>query len=277
MAKTIKKPIPRCQCYKRGTEPCNKRALRNSVFCKEHQDCPLPPLSGDEPLYAPEKWNKDPAIQKSHNCYSFAMNYMDKALADKCREDNNDSDKCRARFHQPGSVHGERNELDASERRNCKALDRLIRADNPSITKSSFYEKCPPKMSKMFMTVDKGEDFHFYLQNPPEVLAKDAKRTLDTLPLYSDKGGSNPAKKVDAIGRPIFNPELASRDFRWKGSDLNYEDSCGFYCVPRDGSVQLASAAQNGGQRGESQRRSQRKSQRTKRVRRSQQRKSRQM
>lgn len=252
MAKTIKKPIPRCQCYKRGTEPCNKRAIRNSVFCKEHQECPLPPLSGDEPLYTPQKWNQDPAIQKSHNCYSFAMNYMDKALADKCREDNNDSDKCRARFHQPGSVHGERNELDAKDRRNCKALDRLIRADNPSVTKSSFYGKCPPNTSKMFMTVDKGEDFHFYLQNPPEVLANNAKRTMETLPLYSDKGGSNPAKREDAIGRPIFNPELASRDFRWKGSDLNYEDSCGFYCVPRDGSVQLASAAQNGGLRQDS-------------------------
>jgi len=177
------------------------------------------------------------------------MNYIDKALAEKCRKLGIDPAKCREIFHQPGSVHGERNELDAKERRNCKALDSLIRADNPAIIKTDFYGKCPPKMSKMFMTVDRGEDFHFYEQNPPEVLATNAKRTIDTLPLYSDKGGSNPAKREDAIGKPIFNPELASRDFRWKGSDLNYEDSCGFYCVPRDGSVHLASSAQKGGKR----------------------------
>lgn len=251
MAKTIKKPIPKCQCYERGKQPCGRRALPNSVFCQKHQNCPIPPLTGAEPLYAPEKWNQDPAIQKSHNCYSFAMNYMDPSLAQKCRQDNNDSDKCRARFHQPGSVHGERNELDAKERRNCKALDRLIRADNPAITKTDFYGKCSAKTSKIFMTVDKGEDFHFYEQNPPEVLANNTKQTIDTLPMYSDKGGSNPAKREDAVGKPIFNPELASRDFRWKGSDLNYEDSCGFYCVPRDGSVRLASSSQNGGYGGD--------------------------
>ena len=186
------------------------------------------------------------------------MDYIDPTLAQKCRQDNNDSDKCRSRFHQPGSVHGERNELDAKERRNCKALDRLIRADNPNISKSDFYGKCPAKMSKIYMTVDRGEDFHFYEQNPPEVLAKNGKKSIDTLPLYSDKGGSNPAKRVDAINKPIFNPELASRDFRWKGSNLNYEDSCGFYCVPRDGSVHLASSAQNGGRRSRRWRRSRR-------------------
>ena len=196
------------------------------------------------------------------------MDYIDPALAEKCRQDNNDSDKCRSRFHQPGSVHGERNALDAKERRNCSALDKLIRADNPSVTKSSFYGTCPAKTSKIFMTVDRGEDFHFYEQNPPELVANNAKRTTDTLPLFSDKGGSNPAKKVDAIGKPIFNPELASRDFRWKGSDLNYEDSCGFYCVPRDGSVQLASASQDGGRRSRQAKRVRRSRRRALRIRR---------
>ena len=255
MVKTIKKPVARCQCYKSGNKPCGNRVTFDSLFCKEHQDCPLPPLTGEEPLYAPEKWNKDISIQKSHNCYSYAMGFIDPTLVEQCRNDNNDSDKCRERFHQPGSVHGERNELDAKERRNCKALDRLIKADNPAITKTDFYGKCPAKTSKIYMTVDRGEDFHFYEQNPPEVLANNAQRTLDTLPLYSDKGGSNPAKREDAIGKPIFNPELASRDYRWKGSDLNYEDSCGFYCVPRDGSVRLESSSQKGGRRKKTRRR----------------------
>jgi hypothetical protein len=249
-SKTFKKPIAKCQCYVDGTKkPCPNRALRDSVFCKKHQDCPVPPLTGVEPIYAPEKWNRDLSLRKSHNCYSYAMGVIDPSLIKKCEEKNDDTDECRSHFHQPGSVHGERDALNAKERRNCKALDRLIKADNPGITKSSFYGKCPAKTSKIYMTVDRGEDFHFYEQNPPELLAKGVKQIVETLPLFSDKGGSNPAKKVDAIGKPIFNPELASRDFRWKGSDINYEDSCGFYCVPRDGSVQLASSSQGGRRR----------------------------
>jgi len=263
MAKTRKTKYPKCQCYREGTQQgCKNRALKNSLFCKKHQNCDVPPLTGSEPIYAPRKWNQDPAVQKSHNCYSYAMNFIDPKLVEQCRQDNSDSDKCRARFHQPGSVHGERDALNTKERRNCKALDRLIRADNPGIIKSSFYDKCPVKTSKIYMTVDEGEDFHFYEQNPPELIAHNTKNTMHTLPLYSDKGGSNPAKREDAVGAPIFNPELASRDFRAKGSRLNYEDSCGFYCVPRDGSVRLASS---GGGRYPSDHRSRR----AKRVRRS--------
>ena len=238
---TFKKPIARCQCYKKGTTPCEKQALSNSVFCQEHQDCRPPPLSGAEPPYIPHEWNKDPALVKSHNCYSYAWDIVDPSLIEKCQKDQNDSDKCRARFHQPGCVHGERNELDVAERRNCKAVDRLIRADNPNIIKSSFYEQCPKNTYKTALVVDKGDDFHFYKQHAPN--------SKDSTPFFSDKGGSNPVKREDAIGQPIFNPELASRDFRWKGSDLNYKDFCGFYCVPHDGSVRLASSAQTGGRR----------------------------
>ena len=238
---TFKKPIARCQCYKKGNTPCTNRSLPNSVFCKEHLNCQPPPLSGAEPPYVPQQWNRDPALVKSHNCYSYAMDIVDPALIEKCQKDKNDSDKCRARFHQPGCVHGERNELDAAERRNCKAVDRLIRADNPNVTNSSFYDKCPANTYKMALVVDKGEDFHFYKQHGPN--------SENPTPFFSDKGGSNPVKREDAIGQPIFNPELASRDFRWKGSDLNYNDFCGFYCVPHDGSVRIASSAQTGGRR----------------------------
>jgi hypothetical protein len=245
MSKTIKKPPKKCQCYD-GTKPCSNEPIEGSIFCMKHQDCPAPPLSGYEPVYNPNKWNKDPAIRESHNCYSYAFGFMDNKLASRCKEKNNKG--CRSMFHQPGSVNGDRNALDAKERRNCKNLDKLILSDNPKVTKSSFYGKCPKGTSKIFMVSDPGEDFHFYEQNPPEVLEMNmnknekGRRLISTLPLWSDKGGSNPVKKEDALGQPMFNPELASRDFRHKGSKLNYEEPCGFYCVPRDGSVVLASS-----------------------------------
>jgi hypothetical protein len=239
------KPLPKCQCYN-GTKPCNNLPMSGSVFCKDHQDCPAPPLTGYEPVYNPNKWNKDPAVRESHNCYSYAFGFLDRKLAERCKAKNNKG--CRSMFHQPGSLNGDRNALDAKERRNCKYLDKLILSDNPTVTKSSFYGKCPPKTSKIFMVSDPGEDFHFYEQNPPEAIEvgqnknEKGRKILSTLPLWSDKGGSNPVKNKDALDQLMFNPELASRDFRHKGSKLNYEEPCGFYCVPRDGSVQLASS-----------------------------------
>jgi hypothetical protein len=173
------------------------------------------------------------------------MHKFDQRLINKCLQEDATSqtplsDSCRKFFHQPGCVHGERYALDAKKRRTCKEIERLTLADNPSIKKSSFYGKCPPKTSKIALVVDPGDDFHYYIEHK-------SNDPTDPRPFYSDKGGSNPAKRVDAIDKPIFNPELASRDYRWKGSDLNYKDFCGFYCVPRDGSVQLESNLQRGG------------------------------
>lgn len=248
MSKTYKKPKARCQCYNKDGSICLNTTIEGSVFCDKHQDCSTPPLTGYEPVYNPNKWNKEGAIRESHNCYSYAFGYMDKHLAQRCKAKNNKG--CRTMFHQPGAVNGDRNALDVKERRNCKNLDKLILADNPNVSKSSFYGKCPVGTSKIFMVSDPGEDFHFYEQNPPEVMEvktnknknDKGRRIIQTLPLWSDKGGSNPVKREDAIGEPMFNPELASRDFRHKGSQLNYEEPCGFYCVPRDGSIRLASS-----------------------------------
>ena len=32
------------------------------------------PLSGYEPKYEPDRWNKNPNILNTHNCYSYSMN-----------------------------------------------------------------------------------------------------------------------------------------------------------------------------------------------------------
>jgi len=214
-----RKPIPLCQCEDPVTHKgCEQPAITGSLFCENHQDCPKPPLSGYEPVYQPDTWNMDPALIKSHNCYNWFAQSVDKKAVEQCRKNN--LKDCRQYFAQPGGLHGDRNALNAEKRRVCPILEKLIMKDIPDMTKTTFYERCPAGTSKGAMVNHKHVDFHFYLQN---------KKTG----LWSHKDGSNQVKDFDSLGRKIFHPGQSVRDYRWKGSNLNYDDFCGFYCVPR--------------------------------------------
>lgn len=218
--KTVKKPRAICQCYDDQGAPCTCTAVQDSPFCKQHQNCNGSPLSGSEPVRDVALYNK-PSVRRCHNCYSYAMHVYDPKGEELCKKYGN----CRNFFHQPGAKTGHRNALNKEERRSCPVVERLMMGDIPEVTKSSFPEKCPAGMSKVAAVVDKGVDYHWYRQ--------------DRDGYWSHKDGSNKVKTFDAVKNPIFNPELASRDYRWQGSDLNYEDFCGFYCVPRDHPVVL--------------------------------------
>jgi hypothetical protein len=151
------------------------------------------------------------------------MNVIDPKLVTLCKKSNGSS--CRQNFHQPGALNGDRFALNRTERRTCPVVEKLQKADVPGIQKTDFYSKCPAGKSKIALVVDPGEDYHYYRQ--------------DADGLWSHTDGSNKVKRYDALKRPIFNPETAARDYRWQNSDLNYEDFCGFYCVPRDAEVHL--------------------------------------
>lgn len=238
----VNKPTPTCQCLNPATgRGCTASAVHGSVFCQEHQGCPMSPRSGAEPKYEPEKYNSDPAIYKSHNCYSYSMNVVDPKSIAGCRKNNNAD--CRGFFHQPGALSGQRNALidnAAVDRLSCPVVEKLAMTDVPGMEKSSFYGKCPQGKSKVYLVVSNGDiktkdeknkqtkngkDYHWY--------------RLDSNGMWSHKDGSNKVKNFDALKQPIFNPELTSRDYRWQGSDLNYKHSCGFYCAPRDQPVVL--------------------------------------
>ena len=215
---------PLCQCPDPNTgNPCRKPVMQGTVFCEEHQNCPMAPRNGCEKPYRPELYNKDPSVYKSHNCYSYAMSVIDKRNIEACKK--NGSKNCRQFFHQPGALHGDRFALNAVERRKCGVVEKLIMKDVPEVTPSSFYEKCPINKYKIALVSDDGEDYHFYKQ--------------DADGYWSHKDGSNKVKRYDALKQPIFNPQTAARDYRWQGSDLNYESFCGFYCVPGDREVPL--------------------------------------
>jgi len=221
----IAKPKSLCQCYDKelGTG-CTREVKGSTLFCDKHASCQSSPQSGAEPKYDPELYNSNPDIYKSHNCYSYGMNVIDNKLVTKCRK-NTRKNTCRQNFHQPGALNGDRYTLNAEERRTCPVVEKLMKSDVPTIKKTAFYSTCPKDMSKIALVVDPGEDYHFYRQ--------------DSNGLWSHKDGSNKVKRVDALKRTIANPKFAARDYRWQGSDLNYEDFCGFYCVPRYDEVHL--------------------------------------
>ena len=231
----LKKPVvaARCQCTRTETGgPCDHPATPGTPFCPTHAACPLAPLSGSEPdgVAQAKRWS-DFAVELAHNCYAWAMQFNNPEFIRKCREQNGRD--CRKYFPQPGAKSGERNALDSEERRSCGAVEKLMMADVPGITKSSYYGQCPKGSSKIALVVSPRKDYHFYLQTKP---------TGTTLGKYGwlHKDGSNPVKDFDANKHPIANPETASRDYRPQGSDLNYSDFCGFYCVPRTSQIVLA-------------------------------------
>ncbi len=221
---SVQKPKEVCQCINANSgNGCTNSPLQDSLFCSEHQGCPGSPRSGYEPNFDPNRYNDDIAIYRSHNCYSYSMNVLDPKLVEMCKKNNGNG--CRQHFHQPGALNGDRFALNRTERRTCPVVERLQKADVPEIERSDFYAKCPAGKSKIALVVDPGEDYHYYRQ--------------DADGMWSHKDGSNKVKRFDALKRPIFNPKLAARDYRWQESDLNYEDFCGFYCVPRDHAVNL--------------------------------------
>jgi hypothetical protein len=146
------------------------------------------------------------------------MNIMNPKKLEGCEDPDENCDNA---FDQPGlfSGHGKFKKRD---KKTCPNMRIRIRGDNPSITNSTFEEKCPPRTSKIAVIVDENEDFHF--------LRQDSNR------FWSQKPGGRRVINKDAGGHVIWNPQLCESD--WKRydpeSDLNYDIFCGYMCVPRD-------------------------------------------
>lgn len=133
---------------------------------------------------------------------------------------------CSLLYHQPGGTRGLSKLLNNASGRSCSTVERLMRADVPDLQKTTFSARCPAGMSKIAMVVHPGEDYHFYREDPDG--------------FWSHKDGANKVKRFDAEGLPIWNPETAARNYRPRGSFLNYKDFCGFYCAPRRRTVRLS-------------------------------------
>jgi hypothetical protein len=148
-------------------------------------------MTGDEPEYDPQRYNKYPGIKESHNCYTYAFNYLKLPKGKKC-----DKDSCPLPFPQPGRAAGYPKWSEVKGKRCPDVLSRIM-GDVPGSTLTTFEKKCPAKTRKIAMVVDEDEDYHFYRQ--------------DANGYWSHKPGATDVIRLDATKRPIYDPELSSR------------------------------------------------------------------
>ena len=201
---------PRCQC----DPECKRKPLKGQAFCAFHRGfCPIKaPLSGAEPAVGKKKYNKTVRAMDSHNCFAYALDHMDLPNKKLC-----DKDGCDVPFHQPGRTAGFPKWSKIKGKR-CPDLIGRLKGDVPGIQQSTFTSPCPANSYKIAMVVDPKRDYHFYRQ--------------DADGMWSHKPGSSEVIRIDASNRPIYNPELADRDYRKEEGKLHYKHFCSYMCVP---------------------------------------------
>jgi len=208
-----------CQC----SLECKHKCFGKTPFCAFHQKGCMrtSPLSGNEPDYDPDHWNKLFKVKETHNCFAYAFNINDPKQMRKCK----DSD-CDIPFHQPGLVAGYPN-FSSKLPKTCPNMMARLFGDNPQLKMATFEEKCPVGSSKIALIVDENEDYHFLRQ--------------DSNGYWSHKPGARKVTNRDASNRLIYDPALANYNYKDKNGHLDYDIFCGYICVPRTSPVKLKS------------------------------------
>lgn len=207
----VKTQKARCQCLR----TCKNKPLPGAAYCAKHtQFCPRKaPLSGYEIPYNPDRFNKTRRIRESHNCFAYAFDHIELPPESECNEQF-----CTTPFHQPGRKSGYPKWSKVKGKR-CSDLVARLFADVPGIRISSFTQKCPKGYRKIKIITDKDNDYHVLRQD-----AIDGK--------FSHKPGGTHVTRKDALGHDIADVDLASFDYRHKGSNLNYNYRCPYLCIP---------------------------------------------
>ena len=159
----------------------------------------LSPLSGSEQKYEPLLWNKNYKVKNSHNCYSYALGNIVKGIKSKA---------------QPGYSSGYKHIENKDY--NCKAFFNRLKKDSPGSYIEIFDNPCLPGFYKIFLALDKENDYHWYRQ--------------DSNKFWSHKPGYSDVVDIDANNEKIKNPVKASRDYGY----LNYKTPCFYACINSD-------------------------------------------
>ena len=156
------------------------------------------------PKFEPKKWNNNKYIKHSHNCYSYALNVINKKNANRCKRytlmqnkhkkkytkkrnalkkkcmkkfsswewcDYNKKDKCDYLRIQPG-LHGKTikkfNKKKTSV--NIRSLTKMLLKDNPTIKKLRKGSPCPMGYYRIYLFPTynvkyNGGDYHFLRQD----------------------------------------------------------------------------------------------------------------
>lgn len=176
------------------------------------------PMTGSEPEYEPNKWNNKLNIRKTHNCYAYVFDIVDPNFEKK---------------PQPGYASGYKS-LSDDEIRDCDLLMERILADNPSVQRIKFGDRCPEGYRKAYLAVDDSDnpDYHFY--------------RLDKNGYWSHKPGSTSVTSQDGKKKLIIDPEKADR----KGSEHHYKKSCSYFCYnPEKTNISNKEVQQLGGRK----------------------------
>ena len=170
---------------------------------------------GGAPIFTPGKWNSDPYVTSSHNCYAYALDDVDASLRDKCRDLLRSGETASSLSLRPmvGYADGEAPPYRALS---CDAIREYVRTDNPAFVDAEQAQACPENHYKIGYAVNAERGwghYHFYRQ--------DADGT------WSHKDGGREATQYDASGERLVDPALADRG--------QYKDFCGYMCVPENG------------------------------------------
>ena len=213
-----------CQC----SSGCHRQIIPGKPFCNIHllKGCGRQsPLSGSEPNYDPDKYNKEKSIRHSHNCFAYAFSVIDNEQIKKCVN----SENCNVPFHRPGK---KANYPVRNSKKGQTCADTVARtlADSDGGYRIGFTGRCRRGFSKIAAVVDPAADFHYYRQ--------------DKTSFWSHKPGAMPVTNKDSVGNPIYDPALAGRYYpaeKEGGHELNYNGFCGYYCIPRNKNLVIAS------------------------------------
>ena len=176
------------------------------------------------PKYNSKKWNKNPYRRKSHNCYAYFLNKTSRRFERACKKSLKQQKGMKCRRPQPGYAAGKA-PITNRKHYTCRRIYNRMKADNPSIRKTSRRKRCGRGYYKGAMVMDpypkSNIDYHYYRQ--------------DRGGNWSHKDAWGPATNKDARGRIIEDPVDADRDYRrprGRGRGKNYSRICGYYCVP---------------------------------------------
>jgi len=121
-------------------------------------------------------------------------------------------------YPQPGYKTGYP-EWNSVKGKRCPDILARILGDAPRAKISTFEAKCPSGYRKIAVVADPDQDYHLYRQD------RDGK--------WSHKPGSTKVTRLDTTGRPIYDPQLATREST--DSQLDYTRFCGYLCIPSRG------------------------------------------
>lgn len=170
----------------------------------------------NHPIYEPDKWNKNIGIKKSHNCYTYALNIINKKQAKLCLKwmKHNQNKKCNWVKAQVGMKHLKIiREKYQFKNLSCSKIKKRLLKENPFLIYLKKNQNIPYGYYKIALYLKNNfEDYHFYRQD------KDG--------IWSHKNGHRRVKRTDEKGRIIYNIKKADHGI--------FHIFCGFFACPID-------------------------------------------